>query len=530
MSSTLGLYIEDNLIKYAKVSKSNDNVKVEAFGIKFYDKLEETLKQIVEETYSYKIPISVNLAEEQYNYYDVFGMLNKKDIEGIVKTSFENDCYDNGINKDSFEQRFLFTSSPETKEKLRAIYISAPKTAIARRKNQLTGLRVTNISPIGVAAYNLVKEDKRQNSIIINMEENTTITQIDKENIKKVKVLPYGSKEILNKINSKENSYAKAYEICKNTTIYTNEGKDLQFEENEYLEDIMPTLYKIATELKQFTGESLDAVNKIYITGTLSVINNIDIYFQDFFKNIQCEVLKPYFINSNSKINIKDYIEVNSAIALALQGLEGGVRNVNFIKETSMNKFKDALHSDIKLPKLNELDFSNLYDNHKSIINISTFTLAFSVVFYIILTFSINSMINNKEKETEKAIAQVNQQINELSQYDLQLNNRITRYKSLITNIEQNNEKASEDKRFKNTIPNLLNNLMAIIPKDVELVSIENKNDTHVVIEARSKKYEKLAFFKTKIKTEDILLNVISDTGVGDGEEYIKITIEGELP
>ena len=75
MSSTLGLYIEDNLIKYAKVSKSNDNVKVEAFGIKFYDKLEETLKQIVEETYSYKIPISVNLAEEQYNYYDVFGML-----------------------------------------------------------------------------------------------------------------------------------------------------------------------------------------------------------------------------------------------------------------------------------------------------------------------------------------------------------------------------------------------------------------------------------------------------------------------
>ena len=216
--------------------------------------------------------------------------------------------------------------------------------------------------------------------------------------------------------------------------------------------------------------------------------------------------------------------------AKEVMGMEDGALTILRKKETSMNKFKDALHSDIKLPKLNELDFSNLYDNHKSIINISTFTLAFSVVFYIILTFSINLMINNKEKETEKAIAQVNQQINELSQYDLQLNNRITRYKSLITNIEQNNEKASEDKRFKNTIPNLLNNLMAIIPKDVELVSIENKNDTHVVIEARSKKYEKLAFFKTKIKTEDILLNVISDTGVGDGEEYIKITIEGELP
>ena len=79
MSSSLGLYIEDNLIKYAKVSKNNDIIKVESFGIKFYEKIEEAIKQIVEETYSYKIPISVNLAEEKYNYFDVFEGLKKKD-------------------------------------------------------------------------------------------------------------------------------------------------------------------------------------------------------------------------------------------------------------------------------------------------------------------------------------------------------------------------------------------------------------------------------------------------------------------
>ena len=38
-SSCLGLYIEENLIKYAKVSKDHDIIKVEAFGIKFYDKI-----------------------------------------------------------------------------------------------------------------------------------------------------------------------------------------------------------------------------------------------------------------------------------------------------------------------------------------------------------------------------------------------------------------------------------------------------------------------------------------------------------
>ena len=34
MSDCLGLYIEKNLIKYAKVSKERDNIKVEAFGFK----------------------------------------------------------------------------------------------------------------------------------------------------------------------------------------------------------------------------------------------------------------------------------------------------------------------------------------------------------------------------------------------------------------------------------------------------------------------------------------------------------------
>ena len=72
------------------------------------------------------------------------------------------------------------------------------------------------------------------------MEKNTTITKIDKDGIKDIKLLPMGSKNVFDKIKSKENSYAKAYEICKNSTIYTNDAKDLQIEENEFLTDIMP--------------------------------------------------------------------------------------------------------------------------------------------------------------------------------------------------------------------------------------------------------------------------------------------------
>ena len=64
------------------------------------------------------------------------------------------------------------------------------------------------------------------------------------------------------------------------------------------------------------------AINKIYITGTASAINNIDLYFEEIIGGIKCEILKPFFIDTTElKISTKEYIEVNSAIALALEGL-----------------------------------------------------------------------------------------------------------------------------------------------------------------------------------------------------------------
>ena len=80
MSKSLGIYIENNLIKYAKVSKEHDNIKVESYGVRIFENVSAEIKKIVEETYSFNIPISINLANEKYLYFDVFGMLNKKDI------------------------------------------------------------------------------------------------------------------------------------------------------------------------------------------------------------------------------------------------------------------------------------------------------------------------------------------------------------------------------------------------------------------------------------------------------------------
>ena len=80
MASSLGIYIDKNIIIYAKITREKDDLKVDAFGIKSYTNLEQTLKQIISETFSFKIPISVNLSEEMYDFFYMSNLLNSKDL------------------------------------------------------------------------------------------------------------------------------------------------------------------------------------------------------------------------------------------------------------------------------------------------------------------------------------------------------------------------------------------------------------------------------------------------------------------
>ena len=306
MSSCLGLYIESNVIKYAKVTKEREALRIESFGIKFYNKIGDALNQIISETFSYNIPISVNLSEEIYNYFHMFSLLNKNDMRKAIDTEFESFCFDKKLNKNAFETRYALSNALDDKDKIRVIHVSSNKSAMQRQLQALREYRVSNISPLGTSIANVALINPKENILIVNIEEITTITTIINQRIYNVEKMEEGSGEILDKIAAKENSYSKAYEICKNSTIYTMEGKELQDEENEYLDYIMPTLYKIVQRVHDYVNNMTVKFNKIYITGLMSAVNNIDLYFQEFFDTEKCEVLKPYFTKDNIKINIKN--------------------------------------------------------------------------------------------------------------------------------------------------------------------------------------------------------------------------------
>lgn len=539
MPSCLGLYIESNIIKYAKLSKDNGIVKVDSFGIKFYDNLEESLKQIIEETYSYKIPISVNLSNEKYDYFNVFRLLNKKDIVNVISTEFEAICYDKGQNKDAFDTRYMIVDDIENKERVKVIHISANKTDVTKKNVLLEGNKLTTIVPMPISVSNLVNSNRNDNLVIINIEDKTTVTTILGQNINKVETIELGTKQILEKIAEKEQSYSKAYEICKNTTIYTSEGKDLQVEENEYLEYIMPTLYQIVQKTTQILNNQLYTINKIYITGTASVINNIDIYFQEYLGNIKCEILKPYFIKDNGiQINIKDYIEVNSAIALALQGIGEGIKAVNFKKPSFYDSLPDWMrvevggkhHKNTNTGKFNfDLDLKGSLTKIEKNLLRSTISILLIIFVYSIFSVIIHKQIENKDKEIKLTANKIQIEIDKVN-YDIaKIKTKTNEYTTLIQNLEAMNATIAENLKVKNSIPTLLSQIMNIVPKDVQITSIENTTGKSIQIKAQADNYEQLGYFKAKLKTDNILINVTSDSGQKQ-DGAVKVIIKGELP
>ena len=540
MSTCLGIYIDKNIIKYAKVSKDkSSNAKVDAFGIKVYSDLRQTIQQIVDETFSFKIPVSVNLSEEMYNYFYMSDLLNKNDLKKAIKTEFESYCYDVGLNPNALESRYVLVNDMTDKNKIKVIHVSEDKIKLNNLINSFDQIKATTITPMPIAIANIAPLENKENIAIVNIEDKTTVTIVNGEKVYQIHELDSGAGEILEAINTKENSYAKAYEICKNTTIYTMQGRDLEAEENEHLSDIVPTLYKIATEVNQILDESLIKISKIYITGTASIINNIDLYFEELINgNVKCEVLKPFFIENSPKTNIKDYIEVNSAIALAMQGLDFGIKNINFSNvkpgfQISLGKNQDKQEEEGRfsgfLQRINNISFAD------SIIN-QWFTRAFSFVLLIFIIYTamalfIKHEIKVKNDQVDKTTENTNKQIALIDNDITKINLKTTEYNTLIKNLQDASSSISEKNSYKNTIPTLLSQIRNIIPKQVQLTSIENPTSKKIIINAQSTKYEQLAYLKARLKSEGILepTSVVSTEAVKDGD-LVKIVIEGELP
>lgn len=548
MQECLGISISNKLIKYAKVQQDNNAFKVLSHGIQFYESfdLDKTINQIVTESGSEKTPISINIDNEKYYYFDFFNLTNKNYATKAIETEFESFCVDNHLNRNALEGRYVYSIDNENNDKNKVIYIYESKGDLNERTKCFKGKNLTCATPTTTALPNIVKLEKNKNIMIVDLNEKTTITTVLNQNIYNIDTLEVGLENAYNQINAKENSMLKTYEVCKNTTIYTMEMQQstANDENNEYLQIIVPSLFNIAQELKNVM-KNYKKIDQIYLTGTGTVINNVDLYFQEFIKESKVEILKPFFAENDTSINIKDYIEVNSAIALAIQGLGYGAKTLNFCNNPG--KIGNLLKMDVK--DLKGINFSSLKqmggnfsfgDLDKTIATISTSgtaVLLFLVIFYCVGITILGNGINNKKEETQEIISDTQKQISLAQQDDNKITQKTADYVKYKTNLENINAAIENKRSRKNQIPNLLNKIIYNIPKEVQLTEIKNTEKTekgntieHILIYAQSKKYEQLAYFKARLKNANILDNIVSTEGTKeDSTDTVKTVIEGDL-
>ena len=544
MASSLGIFIEKDIIKYAKLQKEKDSIKVESFSVEFYDRdnVSGAVKKIITETNCSKASININVSNELYNYFETFSMLSKKDMYDSINIEFDLLCGEKGYSRKALETRHILTTSRENADKYKVLHIAANKNDINKRVKDFAPNRVASMTPISTSITNLIDADENANAIIVNIENETQITTIIDGQIYRTDIIQDGMGKILAKINEVESSTKKSYEVCKNITVYS-QTQGATLDGNEYLDQITPILDKIINETKEILESSFANIKKIYITGSGTIINNIDLYFQEYITNASCEVLRPYFIQAGSlKIPVKEYIEVNSAIALALNGLGLLNKELNFLArqdnaqlEDAKSMFKskfDALNSKFKGSGAEDNGITVISTSEKLMIRISVLILVAYLVYSYASAKTLED-INAKKAEINAAIAASQTQISLIQSDKSKIDTATSTYSMLLDSLTKlsNDVGGNESSRVieKDAIPNLLNKIMFVMPQKVKVNSIENTEGKHIVIELEATEYEQLGYFMAAIKTSEVLTNVKSTSGSKEGS-VVKIVIEGDLP
>lgn len=191
---------------------------------------------------------------------------------------------------------------------------------------------------------------------------------------------------------------------------------------------------------------------------------------------------------------------MNSAIALSLEGLGIGTKEANFkhngkleglltldLGGNSKNKSTSAKEKSSKLTNLFKLDFSEGLDNTERWLLRTAIAILLLIAVYISFEKVLMSQINKKDKEVQGFIDDSQAKIAQVEEYTNLLNTRKGEYQSLVEQIDKQNERISEINAKKNAIPNLLNKIMFVIPKEVQLISITNTTGKTIQIEAQAK-------------------------------------------
>ena len=112
------------------------------------------------------------------------------------------------------------------------------------------------------------------------------------------------------------------------------------------------------------------------------------------------------------------------------------------------------------------------------------------LLIYIVMTGIISKRINDKTEMAQKVVDDTKAKTQQVNEYKNLIETRTKNYKSVLEQLQEANDRASEAYRSKNAIPNLLSEIMFAIPKEAQILSIDNTEEKHITINAQAAEYQ----------------------------------------
>lgn len=567
MANCLGIYLGDNIVKYAKISLDGEQVNIEQCGTRIIkESKKELIQNLIEETKSHDIPLVINSQNDKYTDFEIYDQMqnnNASYISGIIKTEFDAWCEKQRLNVQDLAYVYSICDIKNDEGKRKAVLNYTQKSTIDNFKT-VEEKNVEAMYPVQLILTNMVKKEDK-NYVLVDLDRHIAITTIVNGMLADFKSYDVGMLQVLEEFSIKLGSIAKAYEACKRINTYT-EGESSN---DPQLESILePILQDILRYVLAVVNKNRKVVDKVLITGLGTIFTNIDILFQEYL-DIKCEILKPEFAMKTTDVrNLSETIEALPAISLAYEYLNSGnSKNLSYINgqhaqsknkkkifssnktfgqmfqelksklttpknpsEPAKSKAQDAANPDKPKKKAPvSVDFAT----ESLIQTVTVFCIVVGMIFVSYLAFdqiyigSINKNISDMDNKIDRLKSQAKEIESDINYTDTNMK----KYKDIndqvsmvVSQIESN-----EIGKFSTyNVAYFLQQIIKIIPEEVQLITISSDDNKNIEIVAESNDYSDLGYFVAQLKLQGIL-NSTKIKDVKNGER-ITITIGGELP
>ncbi len=548
MANCLGIYFDDNIVKYAKLIKNSaGTVEIKEHGIRFIKStLKETLEKVISDTNSDKdVSIVINAPKLEYNPFQLFKQISSNDLQNVIKLEYEDLCEKNSVAPESFS--YIYSLSSTIIGDYRRGIMGVSEKKLIEEYSKIGETEVVSMYPVDLLLPTTVPEEDK-NYVLINLDKDSFVTTVLNGKVTYTSVYKTGMKQIIDKFIDVLGSYQKAYDACKQLNVFTDAESDSN---KVQLEEIVePILQDILRNVTEDMNRYKDVVTKIYITGMGILFTNIDTLFTEYY-GIRCEILKPKFVTDAGGVrNIAETLEVLPAIALAREYLTPLTTDLEFIKKNvSKENFFDKLFGKIKnRPKKEEsvekkknaiaskLDLSML--PKISINKISEYMMYpiiicfLGIISYYVFSNIFMNQITKMKADLSKATAKYDEVATTAKSDKATIDAAANKYKTINDQVNFNKQQIESEQigKFRTyNVAAFTQVLMQIIPKNVQLKTISSDDNKKIVIVAQSDEYQNLGYFIANLRLQpDILTNVTVNKI--ENASVITIEIGGVLP